>query len=71
MPIYEYECKACKKVKQELFRVNERPDAVLCDCGEIADRMISTSHFEVNGANAANNYSGDSNFRWSGPRGKR
>lgn len=65
MPIYEYECKACKNTKQELFSVNKRSDAVLCECGEVADRVISKSNFEVNGANAANRYSGDSNFWWS------
>lgn len=69
MPIYEYECKSCKNTKQELFSVDKRSDAVLCDCGEIADRVISTGQFTVNGANAANNYSGDSNYWWS-DRGK-
>lgn len=71
MPVYQYECKACGKVQQELFSINKRPDALLCDCGEVAERIISKSHFEVNGANAANNYSGDSNYFWGKPRGKR
>jgi len=71
MPIYTYYCETCKETTEELFSIKNRPDAISCKCGATAHHQLAPGHFEVNGANAANRYSGDSNFRWLGPKGRK
>lgn len=67
MPLYVYYCESCKETTEELFAMSHRPDAITCKhCGKTAHNQIASGQFEVRGANAANNYSGDSNYKWSG-----
>lgn len=67
MPIYVYACEHCKAENEEMFSIKARPDFINCkSCGKAAHRVISPGQFTVNGANAANNYSGDSNYHWVG-----
>lgn len=66
-PIYEYYCETCKHTQEEMFSISNRPDSITCSsCNGSAKFALSTGNFTVNGANAANRYSGDSNFIWSG-----
>lgn len=70
-PIYEYFCETCKTTNEETFSIKNRPDAINCrNCNSVARYTLSSSNFTVNGANAANRYSGDSNYRWLGDRKK-
>lgn len=67
MPLYEYFCESCKHTQEELFSYKNRPDAITCTkCGKSARFVMSAGQFEVKGANAANRYSGESNYRWMG-----
>lgn len=69
MPIYIYYCESCKTEFEELFSSLSRPDFITCkECGSSAKRSLGAGHFKVKGANAANNYSGDSNWKWIKPR---
>lgn len=66
-PIYTYYCDACKAEQEEMFSLKNRPDSLTCNkCGQTARYQISGTQFEVKGANAANRYSGDSNYKWFG-----
>lgn len=66
-PTYEFHCKACDLIQEENFSLKNRPEKITCaKCGGEALYKMSTSRFVVNGANAANRYSGDSNYRWLG-----
>lgn len=68
-PTYEYQCEHCKLVTEEDFTMKNRPDFINCkECNQQAKRVISIGMFVVNGANAANKYSGDSNYRWTGDK---
>jgi len=47
MPIYEYQCEKCKKIK-EIFRHKVRPlKKVVCDCGGVMSKLISLSNTNV------------------------
>jgi putative FmdB family regulatory protein len=66
-PMYVYNCEACKHEQEELFSIKNRPDFITCQkCGGSAKHVLAPGQFEVKGANAANRYSGDSNYRWFG-----
>ena len=46
MPIYEYECKLCKKITEKIHRVDSIPKKVRCEtkgCGRMARRIIPRS----------------------------
>lgn len=67
MGIYVYYCESCKNSQEELCSLKSRPDAITCQaCGATAHYQVSPGVFVVNGASAANKYSGDSNFKWLG-----
>jgi len=67
MAIYEYFCSECKSIQEEMFSYKNRPDSISCKkCGKVAHFVISSGQFEVRGANAANRYAGESNYRWFG-----
>jgi putative FmdB family regulatory protein len=71
VPIYTYECEHCKSSQEEMFSLKSRPEFITCNtCGKNARYVLSPTQFEVNGANAANRYSGDSNFYIPGERRK-
>lgn len=44
----------------------QRPAAIKCECGGEAVYSLSPTQFTVNGANAANRYAGESNYKWIG-----
>jgi putative FmdB family regulatory protein len=68
-PIYCYYCEKCKTNQEEMFSIKNRPDAITCkSCNGSAKYELSSTQFTVNGANAANKYSGDSNYRWMGKK---
>lgn len=68
-PIYTFYCDACKVETEELFSSYSRPDFVSCpECQGPAKLAVGSAHFKVKGANAANNYSGDSNWKWIKPK---
>lgn len=39
--IYEFECKDCGKVTEDIFRVAECPRVISCGCGGAATKIIS------------------------------
>jgi putative FmdB family regulatory protein len=66
-PIYVYRCDTCKADNEEIFSIKNRPDAINCKvCNSVARYQLAPTQFEVKGANAANRYSGDSNYKWFG-----
>lgn len=71
MPIFEYLCKNCGKLHEELYGVRYRPDFINCqECGSPAQYKMSAGQFEVKGANYLNGYAGESNFKWIGDDSK-
>jgi hypothetical protein len=47
--------------------IKNRPDYISCPtCKKRAKYELSPTQFEVKGANAANRYAGESNFKWMG-----
>lgn len=66
-PIYSFTCEKCHESEDHLFTLANRPDFISCSkCQGPAQFKISGGHFIVEGANANNNYSGESNFKWIG-----
>lgn len=46
MPIYQYECKLCKKITEKVHRIDSVPKKVRCEtkgCGRMARRIIARS----------------------------
>jgi putative FmdB family regulatory protein len=46
MPIYEYECRSCKKNFERFHKIARVPKRERCDCGMMA-RLIISSHGAV------------------------
>lgn len=49
MPMYEFECEKCKKVKDAIVKFSEADDPIACDCEEDAkmirvDKLYRTGH---------------------------
>jgi putative FmdB family regulatory protein len=58
MPNYEYICRNCGNIKNEIKSVSKRDDVLVCEkCESIMHRTISPSAIKVNGFNAKNGYS--------------
>jgi putative FmdB family regulatory protein len=71
-PFYIYYCEKCKTEFEELFSMKNKPNAITCaKCGGTAHSQIASGHFVINGASAANRYSGESNYRWLGDKPKK
>lgn len=49
MPIYEYQCCKCRKVIQEEHPITEDKKFTTCDCGYIANKIISQNTFLLKG----------------------
>ena len=60
MPIYEYQCKECGYIFEEVtFKMHPVKISTECpNCKEIATKIISSGSFVVNGYNANNGYAG-------------
>jgi putative FmdB family regulatory protein len=59
MPIYEFKCQDCGKVREELLPINAIDIQSICpNCGGISQRILSQSVFSVKGFNAKNGYAG-------------
>jgi len=41
MPIYEYECRFCKKVTEKVQKVTRVTKRIRCECGHVARRVLS------------------------------
>ena len=42
MPIYQYECTNCKKIRDKFFHVKDFPKSIKCsNCGEHAKKIIT------------------------------
>jgi len=48
MPIYEYKCKECEIVFEELMRFDD-PDPECPECGSEVEKLISKSSFILTG----------------------
>jgi len=46
MPIYEYQCRYCKKHFEKFHKINRVPKRARCNCGMMA-RLIISSHGAV------------------------
>lgn len=49
MPIYEYNCKSCKKHFEVLQKISDKPLATCPDCGKPVKRLISQTSFTLKG----------------------
>ena len=49
MPIYEYECKNCKKVHEVQQKMVDAPLKECPDCGKEVQKIISASSFALKG----------------------
>ena len=52
MPIYEYQCKTCGAVVEEVHHIKDFPREVPCpslDCGNVAEKVISNCTFRLRG----------------------
>lgn len=50
MPIYEYHCKKCDGIFEELQGFNDKPLKKCRDCGGSLERLISLSAFHLKGS---------------------
>ncbi len=49
MPIYEYQCKACKHTFELFQKISDKPEGKCPKCGEPASRIISQTSFSLKG----------------------
>jgi len=56
MPIFEFECEVCDKVKEVLFLYSDIIEVPIC-CRKSMTRKMGTIHFKVKGHNSENGYS--------------
>ena len=47
MPLYEYECPKCSKIREELHSMSETPEIVCDDCGKRCHKIISKTTFHA------------------------
>ena len=45
MPVYEYQCKKCKKVIEVVHKVNDKPEVLCPKCGSKTKKIISLNAF--------------------------
>jgi putative FmdB family regulatory protein len=55
-PIYVFECRACERRVEEIFKLSEEAKLDCAECGTQMEKVIGTSSFVVKGYNAQNNY---------------
>jgi len=57
MPLYEFECKKCKKTVEKLLFGKELDEEQLCDkCKKPMKRVLSTYSFDIHGYCYKNEY---------------
>ena len=49
MPVYEYECSACRKVFEVQQRIADKPLAQCPDCKGVVKKLMSMSSFQLKG----------------------
>jgi len=50
MPIYEFQCSACKAIREKWFSVKDAPDHIPCkECKGMMKRIISNTTFILKG----------------------
>lgn len=42
MPLYDYECDRCGQIWEVVYKISEKPEAILCRCGGTAVSIISS-----------------------------
>jgi putative FmdB family regulatory protein len=42
MPIYQFKCKKCRRLTEEMHSVTAIPDRIKCACGKMAKRQLSS-----------------------------
>lgn len=57
MPLYEFKCKKCGKVTEQMFPINEKVDYINCECGYVSNRIMSSGIFRIKGYSFSNGYS--------------
>ena len=57
MPLYEFHCEKCDYVFEQLLDTRKVLAMECPKCKELAEKIISSSNFVVNGYNTQNNYS--------------
>lgn len=50
MPVYEYECDACKKIVEVQQRMTDAPLTECLECGGHLRKLISMSSFQLKGS---------------------
>jgi len=57
MPIYEFKCKKCGKLTEQIFPITKDVNHIVCECGYISKKIMSISSFKINGYSYENGYS--------------
>ena len=71
MPIYEYECLACKKNHEVMQKITEGPLTKCPDCGGKLRKKISNTSFVLKGTGwYATDYASDKNKSYASDRKK-
>jgi putative FmdB family regulatory protein len=50
MPIYEYECQSCNKIKEAFQKFSDAPLTACPTCGGVLKKLISPSAFHLKGS---------------------
>ena len=50
MPVYEYQCSACKRIEEAFQKISDPPLAVCPQCSGRLEKIISHSSFHLKGS---------------------
>lgn len=44
MPLYDFECTVCGKIKDEFYKIDECPSKIKCECGKMMKKILAIGH---------------------------
>ncbi len=71
MPIYDYKCNSCKRVKEQLRKTSEREDTFPCKCGSTMSLTVSAPHVLWLALGLKDSHFPTANDKWLADRTKR
>ncbi len=56
MPIFDFKCTKCGKVKEIMVKMKDSDSVHSCECGYVMKKQLGACSFKIGGYSAANGY---------------